>query len=493
MRKIKINLLNSFGALLLILTLASCQKLTESPEGVLTPSSFYKTPAQCEASLTGSMNSLFSTWGGYAGTPGWPDGQQDGASLAFTSSSNNEIWQWHYKAITNINPVLKAIKAGNLASYPADEVAEIEGQARFCRAFNYFTLVRLYGKIPYIDEDTPDPVTNPLTSESRLEIAAVYDKIEADLVFAAANLKDLDQSTVGKPNKWTAKGILAKVYLTRATAPLNQKDNYAKARDVAADIIENSPYTLLENVTDIFKTTNRNNKEIMYAFQSSSDYPALPGIAWGPDEWGSWGAGAVKTLWAQNYPEQPRKHCYILTDWPIDITNPNSAIINYTNSNFGIPWNGKRTWPNLTAAEQLTDYAIIAAPILRFADILLMYAEADNMANGGPTQKAVDYLNRIINRANTPTGNDVYGHPFLPGTEALATTSMTMAQFDKKVFDERDYELCFEFDRYFDVLRKKVLKEVNLPDNANDYDDNDYLFPIPPSDAVFIGQNPGYQ
>jgi hypothetical protein len=61
-----------------------------------------------------------------------------------------------------------------------------------------------------------------------------------------------------------------------------------------------------------------------------------------------------------------------------------------------------------------------------------------------------------------------------------------------KVIAERDYELCFEFDRYFDLLRKKLLKEANLPDDANDYKDTDYLLPIPPYDATFIGNNPGY-
>jgi len=104
---------------------------------------------------------------------------------------------------------------------------------------------------------------------------------------------------------------------------------------------------------------------------------------------------------------------------------------------------------------------------------------------------AVDRLNTIINRANMPSESE---HPetSIQGTEALATTSMTKADFNQKVWDERNYELCFEFDRYFDVLRQRVLKEVNLPDNANDYDENDYLFPIPPLDATFIGQNPGY-
>ena len=120
--------------------------------------------------------------------------------------------------------------------------------------------------------------------------------------------------------------------------------------------------------------------------------------------------------------------------------------------------------------------------LLRFADILLIYAEAANMAGSGPTQLAVDRLNSIIDRANEGTG-----------TEPRATLAMTQAQFDQKVIDERSFELCFENDRYFDVLRKRLLQEVNLPDNADGYDENDYLLPIPALDALSIGQNPGYE
>ena len=130
-------------------------------------------------------------------------------------------------------------------------------------------------------------------------------------------------------------------------------------------------------------------------------------------------------------------------------------------------------------------------PILRLADVYLMYAEAANMAGTGPTQLAVDRLNVIINRANAPIAS-VFPQTSTTGTEAVATTSMSQAAFNQKVWDERNYELSFEFDRYFDVLREKVLQQVNLPDNANDYDPKDYLFPIPPLDATFIGNNTGY-
>jgi starch-binding outer membrane protein, SusD/RagB family len=157
-----------------------------------------------------------------------------------------------------------------------------------------------------------------------------------------------------------------------------------------------------------------------------------------------------------------------------------------------LPYVGKMNMPNCTLDEEL-GISRSNQPILRFADILLIYAEAANMAGSGPTQLAVDRVNMIIDRANTPKGVDIYGVPEVQGIEPRATMAMSQAEFDKKVIDERSYELCFEFDRLFDVLRKRILLEVNLPDNAEGYEETDYLFPIPVFDATFIGNNPGYE
>jgi starch-binding outer membrane protein, SusD/RagB family len=484
MKKNKINLYRSVLTSLLIIAGLSCQKLDEKPEGISTPANFYTTIAQCEAAYAGSLNALFSTWSGYQNGYLFPDGQYEGASLDLGVGSFNEIWTIHYKAISNVNAVLKAVKAGSLTGVAEADIANVVAQGRFLRAFNYFTLVRLYGKIPYITEDTPDPVSTPLTQDSRLEIAAVYDLIEADLSYAADNMADYDGAAPGKPNKWVAKGFLAKVYLTRATAPLNQTENYAKARDMANDVIENGPYGLLSKFEDVFKTSNNESSEIMFAFHETPDAPYMPGNVWAPSEMDGWSSGPVKILWATTiYPEQPRKHSYLLLDFTSDIYDPSARIINWSESADGVPYIGKYNMPNLTYDQQVGGGdAGIEMKVLRFADILMIYAEAANMANGGPTQEAVDYLNMIIDRANEGTGS-----------EPRATMAMSQAEFDKKVIDERSYELCFENDRYFDVLRKRLLQEVNLPDNAQGYDENDYLLPIPALDAQSIGQNPGYE
>jgi hypothetical protein len=92
----------------------------------------------------------------------------------------------------------------------------------------------------------------------------------------------------------------------------------------------------------------------------------------------------------------------------------------------------------------------------------------------------------VINRANGYVDN---------AEDPLATTGLTKEEFDEKVIEERNYELCFELDRWFDLIRKHILKEKSLPSIQQNFTDDDYLFPIPLNDIRVnpeITQNPGY-
>ena len=120
--------------------------------------------------------------------------------------------------------------------------------------------------------------------------------------------------------------------------------------------------------------------------------------------------------------------------------------------------------------------------------MLLIYAEAANMANGGPTQQAVDAVNQVIDRANGYVENPL--HPKM-------TTSMSQTEFDEAVIQERSWELVFEnCDRWFDICRKRILDEVTTrPDYLANFSEDDYLFPIPEVDLELnelLEQNPGY-
>jgi hypothetical protein len=127
-------------------------------------------------------------------------------------------------------------------------------------------------------------------------------------------------------------------------------------------------------------------------------------------------------------------------------------------------------------------------PIIRYADVLLIYAEAANMAAGGPTPEAYDAVNKIRRRAFNLDLN-------APNATADLPADLSQADFDVAVIEERNRELSFEYDRWFDIVRKRLLPTVfaGRDDILANYSDEDYLYPIPVFDAQTLGsQNPGY-
>ena len=187
----------------------------------------------------------------------------------------------------------------------------------------------------------------------------------------------------------------------------------------------------------------------------------------------------TERTWALRYPDQPRKEAYmILEDWNGDSFEDFSWR--------GSPPVRKFAYDEQETMERLQSTANI--PLLRFADVLLMFAEAENMVNGGPTQAAVDAVNQIIDRANDGVVNP--NHP-------RVTTGMTQAEFDSAVIQERNLELFFEYDRWYDLIRKEILCDV-WPERADieaNCNQDDYLWPIPQADLRLnenMTQNPGY-
>jgi hypothetical protein len=263
-----------------------------------------------------------------------------------------------------------------------------------------------------------------------------------------------------------------------ATAPLNQTANYTKAAEYAKKVMDAGTYSLVPDIGDVFKIEYKYGPEMMWGFNSTIDDVATDAPIWGPSEdpYYGWGDYVVDTHWDSLYPQQPRRDAYI-----IDSLNGK----HYTEWDNQYPSVGKYMPPYITEEQYQNYTSPNNFPIIRYADVLLMFAEADNMVNGGPTQAAVDAVNLIIDRANGHVAN---------AKDPLLTTSKTRDEFDKAVINERNLELCFEYDRYFDLLRKRMLLEVT-PWGAENYSDDDYLFPIPQVDLKLnplLEQNPGY-
>jgi starch-binding outer membrane protein, SusD/RagB family len=459
----------------------SCKKLDEQPFSSVTPAKFGNSVLQIEAAYAGSLNYLWDYWSGYgyAYAPFRNDDQLNGGDLNIAPDNADGLWNAHYSALLNINTALGSIKKGNIKGETQETLDGLEAQGKFLRAHNYFMLVRMFGGVPLITEDTPDPVQNPMAKAS---IAAVYDLIVSDLTFAVAHLPESWSNAPGKPTSGAAKGILAKVYLTMATYPLNEPANYQKAADMALEVINSGVYHLVDSVSDVFSLDNKYGPEMMWSYNSTYDDIATDPEIWTTSNYldGGWGDAAIDTAFERMWPDQKRKEAYLFTDWD---------GVHYTDFPEQTPFCKKFFF--YISADDFNGYSsTMNYPIIRYADVLLIYAEAANMANNGPTQAAVDAINLVIDRANGYKVN--VAHPLL-------TTSMTKTAFDAAVIQERNWELVFEnSDRWFDICRKRILDDPNVTVRAEDrlnFSSDDYLFPIPQTDLKLnklLEQNPGY-
>jgi hypothetical protein len=258
-----------------------------------------------------------------------------------------------------------------------------------------------------------------------------------------------------------------------ATFPLNEPENYAKAADLAGQIIADANYSLVPDIKDLFSEATKYGPEMMWSLNSNI-------VDQGPDPhiWSDmrgYGDICAQPEWEQVYPKQPRKDAFIET-----------TLDGVFYSDLGDYWPGVKKFQYDTPENFDAGRSVVSLPVIRFADVLLIFAEADNMAKGGPTTEAITAINRVIDRANGYVVNT---------EDPLATMALSAADFDTKVIQERNYEMCFEVDRWFDLIRKHILKEKSLPEIQQNFSDDDYLFPIPSKDIrvnPLLEQNPGY-
>ena len=223
-----------------LMLLSSCKKLQEEPKSVITPNNFYTTTTQVQSAYTASMSLLWSRNQGYSAY--MDDFNQDDqivrGDLNIPENYGAELWAAHYSALLNINTAIKALKKG-LVGVDQGQIDDLMGQGKFLRAYNYFMLVRIFGGVPLITEDTPDPVTVKM---SRSTVQQVYAQIISDFTDAIAKLPVKRTADMrGLPTRDAAKGLLAKAYLTMATFPLNATENYAKAAEMAGDLLVRHP------------------------------------------------------------------------------------------------------------------------------------------------------------------------------------------------------------------------------------------------------------
>ena len=476
--------------LLIILIFAfSCKNLDVKPLSSITSSNYGTSAVQIEAEYTGSMNYLWGKYYGWgvAGT-GTPDvfcvedDQVQGGNLLIPDNMGDQVWQSTYQALAVINNALLALKSGMVVGETPQTILQITAEGKFLRAFNYFNLVRIFGDVPLLTEETPVG-----SMMARNAVKDVYSLIVSDLQYAAANLPSSWPGAPGKETSGAAMSILAKVYLTMATYPLNDATYYPKAAAAADSVINSGIYALTDSCVNVFIPSNAYSSEKIWSFNSTYDDKASAARGWAPGEWlsGGWDGVVGDTAFEHRWPPQPRKDAYLM------LTSDGTPT--------GVPYQTafataspycKKFFYYMSAADFNNNMNAQNFPIIRYADVLLIYAEAANQASGAPTQAACNAINLVINRANNYVPNAA--HPLLsPG-------SLSMQDFDTAVIQERSWELCYEFpDRWLDICRKRILDKVSAPypQYMAHYTPNDYLFPIPLNDLQIdplLKQNPGY-
>jgi hypothetical protein len=467
---------------LILILLSACDLLDQTSESSFTPENFYKNADDAKAAVNAVYDPLNTAnlyaqaiwvlqdqatddaeWGGGRSTANQAKNDLDKYTFTPATSTFQSVWTTAYQGINRANTVQDRVPA-----IPMDTAlkSRLLAEARFMRGFYYFTLVRLFGGVPLILKETTS-LDNLTMARSTSE--EVYTQIIADFTAAESVLPlSYTGADAGRATKGAAKAFLAKVYLTR--------EDWSAAAAKSKEVIDLGVYNLWDNFSDVFALGNKNGKEAIFEMQ------ALGG---GLGE-GSWMQGYMRPNFDRvngisGFGDDPATanlyNTYQPTDKRRDITIKLYSATTTPAAPASITFPGyvhKYLDPAATAnGEGSNNY-----PILRYADVLLMYAEALNEQAAGNTE-AYSAVNRIRKRAG------------LTDLENL-----TQDQFRDSVLLERRLELAFEGHRWYDLVRTKRLISAMKAQNAGiTVDEKHYLYPIPQTEIdvnTNLKQNPLY-
>lgn len=474
---------------LLLLSLCYGCDLTENLTGQPTPDKFFQQLSDFESFIMGAYSPitvLYASDGPYVAHGGaediatsvvrWkPLNLGNFNEIGNPDEITSELWNPYYSSVSSCNTLLQLIEANT--HFSEEELAPIKGEALFIRAFDYFNLVRRFGEVPVLTElNQTNAVHEPQGS-----IAAVYEQIVKDLQDAEKMLP-ASQPNASRPTAMSATALLAKVYLTMAGYPLNEISCYAQARDKALEVINANQYTLEKDFFDLWLYKYRyTNTEYIFALYGNTEistggYLQRAVRPWdgGEEGWGDFTSD--KRFLAMFDPADKRiKGTFYLTmrdgsSW--EETSEGQPYLSKFRDG-GERSGGYFGPPTMNNANGFY-------PMIRYADILLVYAEAANLAEGSPSAKAYWAINEVRKRAGLP---DLAG--------------LSSQNFDKAVLDERNFELAFECNRWFDLYRRHILKEtLEAFEPTAKIDDHNYLLPKPIEQlTIMLGlkQNPGYE
>ncbi|OZI05799.1 RagB/SusD family nutrient uptake outer membrane protein [Siphonobacter sp. BAB-5385] len=477
-----------------VTALSSCQKtLQEVPVDRLTEENFYQTPTDARSAIYSIYDALRST--GYYGMiylleqEANTDYANGRGSYAFISEYQGldgtnigrveGVWSQAYRAILRSNIALERIPA---IAMDETEKKGLLAEARFLRALVYYDLVRNWGGVPIRTSTTAS------NDVPRSSVDEVYKLILEDLTAAETDLP-ATPAVAGRATSWAAKTLLADVYLTR--------QNWTQARDKAKEVMDGKAYSLVPvtTVADFEKiygaTVTTSSEDIFSLKYSSTGGQGFQYLLYIHAENTQYSPPGFRTIYArQTFP--------LIANWDAkDLRKEFNIYGQYVNRTTGqivtLPANEPYQF------RKFKDPASVAAnasgndlPLFRYADVLLIYAEAASQAASGPTPEAYQAVNQVRRRA--------YGADIATANAAVDYAGLSAQAFREAVLQERAYEFMIEGKRWNDMKRLGVdqVKTIVQRAKGKTMKDSHVLWPIPKAELDNNGainaedQNPGY-
>ena len=481
--------------LALLVAVSGCD-LESELKGEASPDNFFTDANSAEAALSGVYRAVLSGKHGYQrqhwgmtdtnsddqiyateSRPGYFEAERMAVTPA--NSNSTSFWQGNWRGINRANFVINRVS--QMENIDSETQEQLINEARFLRAFIYFHLVQLYGPLPTkTSETSSDPSSQ--TTGPRVSVQEVYDQVIIPDLQAAENLP-VEPEAPGRAGKGAAKTLLAKVFLTMAGEPLNNEARYQDALQKAQEVVDLGIYELFPDYADAFRVETENGIEHIFSgqYQSGNDFFDhniggffLPLSC--PD--GGFDGQSHPTMDLVNFylDQEGESERY---QWNILQSCPSGQQFNPQSGELNQVWIGK--------FKEFPPNGDLNFPYFRYAEVLLMIAEAENEVNG-PTQRAYDAINQVRERAGVGS---------LP-------TGLSQEEFFEAVVDERRLEFAFERKRKYDLLRWGRFVEV-MQEHGDDpftfswgaeaVSETDRLLPIPQvalDQNDELEQNPGY-
>lgn len=396
----------------------------------------------------------------------------------------NKYWTASYNLIEYANRFIRSLQNSPLYNTGDKEIMQWMGEAKCLRAMAYHDLVVMFGDVPF----TFDPASE-YGSDFVIPVAdrqVIQDSLINDLKGIAPYMSSGNSVTVERCSKEFAQAMVARIALTaggyslrpdksspksygKMERPSNYIEYYKVAREYADSVITSGTHSLTLPYQDVFvKECNYalvNNDDVIFELPFSKEGNGDTGYAQGPSyasyegktvgAWGECNGGVrLNAFYRFLFRENDMRREFVNGLWYYSYFTNDDGVLQdsvYIRNDYSVhcnKWSKLWTDETLALGNDKSGSTGINYPYMRYADVLLMYAEADNEINGMPSDKAIECLSKVHSRA------------FLNGdADFVSQASASKESFQKAVLDERKWEFAGENSRWRDLVRTNTYAE----------------------------------